>query len=139
MVDRISEIGGVYVESIKVETKPYDRAGEIQDRVGEGITINREFFPSEMVGVDSVSNAIEAARDTLSFLPKDFRLKYNLLVRARSQESAGVKSRSYVRAVNPFSPGLVNVSNVGMATDKDWLTETGPLVDFYNVTVSVEK
>lgn len=136
MVDRISEIGGVYVDSISIET--------VSQVTGQprGASRDFDFFPSEMIDGEKVEDVTESLKELIrmgGYTGPHFKIKYKLLIRARSMTTAKVKARSYARLVNPFSPSVVEVPSASQTSDKDWLSDIGPLQEFYDVTVSVKK
>jgi len=133
MVDRLSELSGVYVEGIDIRTE--DMTG-----IDRGASTDLDFFPADMVDQQKIREKIDSLKDLFDFRVGDkFSIQYRLLVRSRTKTSAKAKARGYVRVVNPFSTSKVEVVSATMATDKDWLTDVGPLSEFYNIKVKVGK
>ena len=137
---QLSKLTGVYVESIEVMTPPFEEPDVVQEFVGRGVT--SEFFlePVEMVGRGRVQEFFTGAKDMLDPRGDRFRMRYSLLVRARTRRSAEAKARSYARFVNPFTPEVMTVAEARVAHDKSDLIEgLGPLTEFYNVSVELSK
>jgi len=137
---RVSNIGGVYVESIEVQGKPFDRPGVIQEFVGQGVT--REFLlePASSVTGGRIQDFIDSSLDQIGSTIDRVALKYNLVIRARTKRGAKARARAYIRGVNPFTARVIHLEKVE-ETDEfdDMISDIDPTGKFYNVRVFVAK
>lgn len=97
---------GILVESISV-TNPASGGGrtlEFDEGLPEQVTMERikSFFDSfELLGSDLV----------------EYEIKYNLLIAAYTEVSAKAKSRTFVRAKNPFETSFISTTSHGKQKD----------------------
>lgn len=126
----------VKVESLKVESPPFDKPGEIQSRVGDAVTTTFDMFPSgDEFTSDRVQEAIDSARDMIGLTGDTFALEYTLLVTGVSKRGAITTARAFTRVKNPFEADVISVDSVS----KDRNLSGGGLGNVYRVTTRVEK
>ena len=139
----VRNLSGVYVEEIKVESPPFDKMGELQERVGRGAMSDENFFPAEEFSPDMIQDTIEELGDMIGN-PERFRVVYNLVIRAPEglPESAKKritmpKARLFARRNNPFTPEVIAVQYMGEA-NLDFDTDLVPGTDLYRVRAIVK-
>lgn len=141
----------VWVESIEVETPPYDSEGEIQGAVGRGVT--REFdalVSATDMTAGRISDFLEGAEEMIPMTRDQSKLTYNLVIRAVpnpgmgpfqrymqhwQERSAAGRARAFVRAKNPFEPDVIEVDDPVI----DTRTSGEDVGTFYSVDASVLK
>lgn len=137
---KLSKITGVYVDEIKVETPPYDEPGVVQEFVGQGVSRDYLLNPVQNVTEGKIEGFLESAKDMIDVRGDRFRMRYSLLVRARSRRSAKMKGKAYVRLVNPFSPEVIKgVRSVETTRHADIVEGIDPTANFYDVVIEVSK
>lgn len=137
---KLSKLTGVYVDEVQVLTPPYEEPGVIQEFVGEGITREYMLEPAQEVTGGRIQEFLHNWSDKVDIRGDRYKMKYRLLVRARSTQGAKAKAKTYIRAVNPFSPHLIHTGKIKQTErHKDIVTEIGPLNEFYDVTIEVSK
>lgn len=137
---------GIFIKTIKVEEKPFDKKGVIQEAVGRAWT--KEFEPLQKAGdvsEDFIQDNVEGLIDNFGPTSDEHRIKYELLVKAapmgnrsinRLQERAvSGKARIWARAKNPFSTRMIEVSQ----PVKNRELSGEEIGDVYDVTVTVVK
>jgi len=136
-------LSGVYVEEIRVETPPFDKKGEIQERVGRTAMSDENFFPAEEFSPDMVQDTVEGLGDMLGN-PERFRIVYNLIIRApkglpdsAAKRIVTPKARIFARRNNPFTPEVFSVQFLGEA-DLDFDTADAPGFDEYRALATVK-
>lgn len=131
----------IWLESIEVAKPPFDEAGVVQEFVGRGAT--KEIRPIQNAAdfsPDNIGKFLESAEGMIGPLRDEFKLKYNILVRAPvdndfTKRGTSIRARTFGRVKNPFEPDVIEVSdprvNSRMSSDK-----TGVV---YDVSVTVTK
>ena len=138
--DVLSEVTGVYIDEVEVSTPPYDDPDIITEFVGFGATRDYMLEPASMVTKERVKDFLDTWDDKFGIKAGNFRLRYTLLVRARTERGARSKARAYVRAVNPFSPDVIRIKESRVTKrHSDVASDIGPLSEFHDVVVEVEK
>lgn len=138
--DRISNIAGVYVDSIKVQRPPYDQPGVIQEFVGEGWTKDFMLEPASAVTGNRIQEFVDNSVSELGSTVDRVKLEYNLLIRARAERGARAKTRGYIRGVNPFAPRVIHIESLEETSEfDDMISNIDPTGKFYKVRVFVAK
>lgn len=126
------------MESLKVETPPFDKPGVIQEFVGRGAT---KQINALNVETKDISHFIDEAKGMLGgFTLGEYRIKYTLLIRGAtegpiSKRGAKATARAWTRAKNPFEVDMVNVHSIEIASD----LSGDKLGTVYRVTTTVDK
>lgn len=140
--NKLSNITGVYIEEVSIETPPYDDPNVLQEFVGRGVTREYMLQPAQEITGGKIQDFLDQAEDMVPLDQQSdrYRLKYNLLVRARAERGATAKARTYARLVNPFSPNVMRIRSVRETQrKKDIVSSAGPVNEFYDVTIITSK
>jgi len=137
---RVSNIGGLYVDSIKVQGPPFDQPGVVQEFVGRGLTRDFMLEPASEVTGGMVKDFVESSVSEIGQTVERIKVEYNLLARARTERGATAKARGYIRFVNPWSARVIHVEKVEQTNEfDDMISDIDPTGKFYRVKVFVAK
>lgn len=142
---RQSAFPGIFIDSIEVETPPFDINGVIQEFVGRGFTKDFELLQQASdVSEENVGEWINDAEELIGPFRDKFKLKYNLIIRAvkvpdtlsvMNERGVSARARLFARTKNPFEPDMIEVSTPEINEQLSG-EEIG---DVYNVSVTVTK
>lgn len=138
----VRNLTGVYLEEIKVESRPFDKEDTLQEFVGKGVVTDAMYEPVTEFSKERVQKKIDDLLDTIDN-PTEYRVKYSLLVRAPDSPAlakrlSSMKARAFVRQSNPFNPQLVSVKYRGEANlDFDTPVDGIPGTSLYSVDAFV--
>lgn len=134
----VRNLSGVYLEEIKVESRPFDKEDTLQEFVGKGVVTDAMYEPVSEFTEERLQKKLDDLLDMLDN-PHEYRVKYSLVVRAPDSPAlakrlSSMKTRAFVRQSNPFNPQMISVKYRGEASlDFDIPSEGIPATNLYSV------